>query len=1637
MSKIQQYGTDDYRLMVNPGGKITLDVGSTGGIEITGNLTVNGELTSINTTNLDIEDNIITLNKGESGAGVSLVTSGVRIDRGTLPNTEILFDESITWLDSQTSTVTSGAFTFTDASGNTVGIVTNSVSTQNNNDLVLLGSGTGKVTVTGTDSYEKQLFPYDGGLIAYDSTTVDQLAPPNDADGLVNVQLLQDYVRSYTTYNWQDRIVSPVPNGNSMVRVYSTQAGYPSSKIDLSLNGSEIFSFGESEAIAKTDITTTLTTFNLINTTASEVNAFGDATDIKIGASSGITLINNELNVAGNLKVLPGSSITDTLFNYGVVRDSLILLNNTDQLYRIPTAADIQLSELYLNTTDGKIYFKRFKNSVSTIREVGLADRVADVYYVSDKSGNDTNDGTTLSEPFKTIDAALQTIQNIRAGQDPAEFSNITVYVKSGRYTIDNPVRLPARVALVGDSLRTVTIRPLNLTEDMFWVYNGSYITQVTFKDNLAPSAAVSFPPDGSAGFISQSPYVQNCTTITTTGTGMRVDGAHVLGLRSMVCDAFTQYNQGGIGIHMLNRGNTQLVSIFTICCEIAFLCERGGFCSITNSNSTFGNYGLKADGVSTALYSGRVSDQPQTNQFIIDRLVNKPNIGDAVKFYGDANYYTVREVGDLNVQTEVIELQYFDKEPIEYTDDRDYILSQLPYLRTEAIMHIQKEYPFFQYNEQKCSRDIGLIIEAVTDDMVFGTNYRTVLAGRSYLRAVASNVIDNQLTETVSAINKVRDLILGMVDMGTTQYNRVLNNFNLITNIMQNGAGAIPNITYPSPIGVDSYRKKASDILQANRDFLIEEGIAFINNNLNLIPSYNSTTCARDVGLIIDALRYDMMFGSNFRSIVAGRSYYRAGASVVTTSQKLATLSALEYLKFVIIGLVSGNAGAEASVSDNMDIIIDILDNGLSAIPVYVIPAPAGYNVGMETGRDAIESNRASIISQVTTYINTNYPSLTYDVAKCQRDIGYILDAVYYDMTYSGNLESLVAGNAYYSGAVLQVPTGQKAATLAAFTYMKSLIATITSSNAPVSAFAQALIQNVITIIDTQSQPATIAPDLSWVNTELTDRNTILVNNKEAVKTGIIAHIDGTFVYDVETCERDIGLIIDAISYDMIFGSNFRSITAGRSYYRGGAAVVVATQKIATLGAFAYLKNRLITQVTGNGTAVTSVNNNMNIILEILRDGLTAVPAYVIPDPLGYNAGFANSRDLIEDNRAFIKAEIIAYISKAYPNLVYNQTTCQRDVGYILDALYYDMTYGGNLETIIAANAYYSNSIFQVASTEKLATLAAYKYLKKLVGYIALNNTVTALQNLVSQVNGTSGTTDASEYAQLLIETVRTTVDTTTPQVSIIPNVTWVDSNLLDRHYILTDGILNSASSVTEYIAGDYLYSEAICRRDIGYIVDAISYDMLYQGNTQSDVAGRSYFNAGIMQIPDADVQPSLDTFNYVKDVAKLCVTNDTVSVINTNSVIQDVSLPGATATEQGYVEDLFTIITNLLDNRYSALITLEEEIREDIILPGIPVTFHQLSLITSSSHTFEWIGSGTDVNIALPYLGGTPEVQKEIIEVNGGRVYFTGTDQRGDFKIGTQLKINRAKGVIEGRVFRKSLYSTLTPYILAIGEG
>ena len=121
---------------------------------------VEGDTFNISTTNLTIEDNIISLNTGEVGPGVSLIYSGIEIERGNTSsitpqnNASLLYDESTdSWIIAHGSAP--GPFNFDSSSLRLKQILTNS--TTDSGDLTLIGTGTGVAKVIGTINYEDQV----------------------------------------------------------------------------------------------------------------------------------------------------------------------------------------------------------------------------------------------------------------------------------------------------------------------------------------------------------------------------------------------------------------------------------------------------------------------------------------------------------------------------------------------------------------------------------------------------------------------------------------------------------------------------------------------------------------------------------------------------------------------------------------------------------------------------------------------------------------------------------------------------------------------------------------------------------------------------------------------------------------------------------------------------------------------------------------------------------------------------------------------------------------------------------------------------------------------------------------------------------------------------------------------------------------------------------------------------------------------------------------------------------------------------------------------------------------------------------------------------------------------------------------
>jgi len=64
-----------------------------GDLTVSGNLTINGTTTTIDTANLEIEDNVVVLNKNQAGTPPTTLRSGIEVERGTSPNVKLEFNE--------------------------------------------------------------------------------------------------------------------------------------------------------------------------------------------------------------------------------------------------------------------------------------------------------------------------------------------------------------------------------------------------------------------------------------------------------------------------------------------------------------------------------------------------------------------------------------------------------------------------------------------------------------------------------------------------------------------------------------------------------------------------------------------------------------------------------------------------------------------------------------------------------------------------------------------------------------------------------------------------------------------------------------------------------------------------------------------------------------------------------------------------------------------------------------------------------------------------------------------------------------------------------------------------------------------------------------------------------------------------------------------------------------------------------------------------------------------------------------------------------------------------------------------------------------------------------------------------------
>ena len=472
-----------------------------------------------------------------------------------------------------------------------------------------------------------------------------------------NGYYLTDISSAFALTNGNSNVSIPIPNGNvntvahgnlslgvadHFVTVYGDLSVTGNATIagNITRNaisyGSSFLGFGASDGNANVTIAGTS---NVAVFTTTGLSVTGT-----ISASGNV--IGN--NVVG-INTVQGNNIVGDQGVYGNIFTTLIDSPDSSQITVTP---DVRFSASVTIDTElavDMILSQRINTSILSASGniLGPIPSVSQTWYVA-KNGSDSNDGG-LNTPFLTIKRACTAAE--------AYGANTSIRIASGTYVEDNPVTVPPRTALMGDNLRTVSVIPANPAGDLFYMTNAVYVWGITVRDYLG--AAFSYNPDGSAGNVFTSPYIQNITSYTTTGTGVRIDGSKVssISTKAMIVGFYTIINKGGIGIDLSNSAYSQLVNIYTIGTDIGIRSQSGAFCTLNGSDCSIGNYGLVAKGIGPLQTSGNTVGYSTGGTFVINGLLAnaQPHVN-TVMFINDAEYSTTS--GDtLTIAVQVVSL--------------------------------------------------------------------------------------------------------------------------------------------------------------------------------------------------------------------------------------------------------------------------------------------------------------------------------------------------------------------------------------------------------------------------------------------------------------------------------------------------------------------------------------------------------------------------------------------------------------------------------------------------------------------------------------------------------------------------------------------------------------------------------------------------------------------------------------------------------------------------------------------------------------------------------------------------------------------------------------------------------------------
>ena len=964
----------------------------------------------------------------------------------------------------------------------------------------------------------------------------------------------------------------------------------------------------------------------------------------------------------------------------------------------------------------------------------------------------------------------------------------------------------------------------------------------------------------------------------------------------------------------------------------------------------------------------------------------------------------------------------------------RTLLLANKPFLQEQVVAYVNDQFPGFDYNQEKCKRDVGILVENTAYDAAFGGNEKSVESGLAYYDGVVS-VIAGQETQTIAAIEYLRDRSLEIVKNTTctntyTGYssqqviNWVLTDGAISTASINTLYGIVTaTITSPSnspdvykSTGPDAAFVSAEILMQANRTFIQENTIKWITATYPGF-TYDTDKCYRDVGLIIDAVSQDILLGGNQKSIEAGLSYWTRGYNYVA-NQLTTTTNAINYARDrslevianttctnTFTGVVSsqvintffkygGDYMPQESVRRNFNIITNIINNGVAAAP----PVYAGGGLFALTGINGADVKVSPKVISVNT-LSAN----TFVVGLNTSTVGF------------GNNATL------YFGDTAVFPALDNDVEELSLEYTGSTSTWNQRKIDPVGAMGGSLVDGAVVsdispiqsfVYDAFTQLPQGGRGIHITNNgyaQLVSVFTIFCSTAVLVENGGIASITNSNSNFGDQCLVAKGYGRRAFS-GTVFNPTFRAYPFSPTgvsgsdeldqYYPNGFWPNRGTVEI-------FLPDLEDRPHIGQVMEIVPPDGHLNE--QSFPGFLNAQPSTSTLSTSTLVLTNIDTTDVAVGNAVYIRDQ---YGSEYDSHGVrYAATgTVVADVNYNAIKLNLPLTSGGgdptnpNYFTIyFCGNSYYTVLSSTIANTP----------------YLPDSNILSANSDPSYQgptTNQIANHLASLVYLNTLIDsvidnvTVTPTFMTTSTQV-VLPLVTggigsqiFIDGRFDILHDIINSVNITAAKAVvppssitkTDTIPSGAGSAITLITENIDFLADEVS---------------------AYIQSPSG-----LNFTNYNQDKCrrdiKLIVQRliyDLETGGNYNTVMSGLSYWSRPGTH--HIVELGEAVT-----------------RTDLFPDGSTANFYQRSYISASGYLFEYVGAGINYG-SLPQVGRADPVQsKETIQLNSGKVFFTSTDQNGDFRIGRGLVISQATGVLTGRTFTQSLFANMTPFILAI---